>query len=318
MAIRVRRGNKEDFDPNKMLSGEFGIAVDSKEAFICFAPGDTKKMSTYEDMAKDIEEVTSEIQEQFTAEITQKISDAEDAITSATNATTAAEEVIADALTAISAANTAADTANTMAVHAQSAADDASAAADEANDVALLLEAYTLRIPKPAVTYYTDLGTTYPSPENGWTVTVTDEMVSYRYDGFIGQWINIGYISNVDIATNSTPGIVKGGGNVTISIDGELNVDLSEIEDNIDNINNVRNATITTSWVGATAPYTQEIALIGITDSDQPIIDIVPTTQAQIDEWNKISRITTDADKLIVTCFVDKPTVSIPILIKGV
>ena len=49
MAIQSRRGNISNFDKSKMLPGEWGIALDSQEAFICFGAGITKKMATYED-----------------------------------------------------------------------------------------------------------------------------------------------------------------------------------------------------------------------------------------------------------------------------
>lgn len=56
MAILVRGGNKADFDKNKMRPREFGVALDSQEAFICFGAGITKKMATYEDYADMMEE----------------------------------------------------------------------------------------------------------------------------------------------------------------------------------------------------------------------------------------------------------------------
>jgi hypothetical protein len=61
MAIRVRRGLKADFDPNKLLPGEPSSPLDSKELFIAFAPGDVKKIATYEDMVSNIEEANTEI-----------------------------------------------------------------------------------------------------------------------------------------------------------------------------------------------------------------------------------------------------------------
>lgn len=120
-------------------------------------------------------------------------------------------------------------------------------------------------------------------------------------------------IVNIDIATDTVAGLVKGGGNVTVDEDGKMNVDLSDI----DKLKNIRTATITTAWTGETAPHTQDIAVAGMTADDNPIVDIVPTTQEQIDAWGSISKIVTGADKITVTCFGDKPTVSIPILIKG-
>ena len=122
----------------------------------------------------------------------------------------------------------------------------------------------------------------------------------------------------IDIATDEIAGIVKGGGNVEIDEDGTMNVNLTAITEDIKKINNIKTATITTTWVGETAPFTQEIIVMGITEDDKPIIDIIATTQTQIDAWNNISSIVTGADKLIVTCFKDAPTVAIPIQIKGV
>lgn len=65
MALLVRGGNKADFDKNKMRPREFGVALDSQEAFICFGAGITKKMATYEDyqdMIDDCVEITETAQ----------------------------------------------------------------------------------------------------------------------------------------------------------------------------------------------------------------------------------------------------------------
>lgn len=50
MAIRHRRGKFVDFDPNKMLSGEFGYALDRGELYYCYSPGNVKKLTTAEDV----------------------------------------------------------------------------------------------------------------------------------------------------------------------------------------------------------------------------------------------------------------------------
>ena len=42
---------------------------------------------------------------------------------------------------------------------------------------------------KEAVTTFNDLATTYPTPEDGWTVNVKDTDITYRYDG--SAWISI-------------------------------------------------------------------------------------------------------------------------------
>lgn len=56
MAIQSRRGNKVNFDKDKMLPSEFGVSLDSQEVFICFGAGITKKMATDEDYADMMEE----------------------------------------------------------------------------------------------------------------------------------------------------------------------------------------------------------------------------------------------------------------------
>ncbi len=152
---------------------------------------------------------------------------ADEKATLANTATTNANTAIANAITATNNANTATTNANNKAGLANTAATNA-------NNVATQLETETLKIFKPAVSTYADLSTTYPTPENGWTVTVNGEnpVVSYRYNGT--EWVNLGVISSVDKATNTTLGVVRGGGNVNIDVNGVLSVpeigDLSQLQ----------------------------------------------------------------------------------------
>lgn len=44
---------------------------------------------------------------------------------------------------------------------------------------------------KPAVNRFEDIATTYPNPEEGWTVSVKDTNFIYRYDAETDTWINI-------------------------------------------------------------------------------------------------------------------------------
>lgn len=54
MAIQMRRGKNANFDPTKMLPGEWAVSVDSDTAqqnvWMCFAPGVVKQMATLEDL----------------------------------------------------------------------------------------------------------------------------------------------------------------------------------------------------------------------------------------------------------------------------
>lgn len=86
---------------------------------------------------------------------------------------------------------------------------------------------------------------------------------------------------------------------------------------------NTYTATIENSaWSGSTAPYTKEIIVAGILETDNPIIDIVQTgtlntDEVLIEEWVKIKRITTASNKIVVTA-TEIPTTNIPIQIKVV
>ena len=72
MAIQMRKGSKDDFDPTKMLPGEWAVSIDSDTnnqiVWMCFAAGVVKRMGTYEDFRAQIAEATGEIKEEYLAE----------------------------------------------------------------------------------------------------------------------------------------------------------------------------------------------------------------------------------------------------------
>lgn len=126
MAIQSRRGAYGDFDPNKMLPGEWASvlkddpkAQDGKSVYMCFAAGDVKRMATYEDMKDNIKEATGDVVQEVTEEYAGEIK----------AATKAANDAASAAESATSAANTATGSANM-------AASSATAAAKAANDAA--------------------------------------------------------------------------------------------------------------------------------------------------------------------------------------
>ena len=148
---------------------------------------------------------------------------AETATADANTATDNANTATSNANTAILNAETATINANNSASNANDKASLADTASTKANNIATLLETETLKIFKDSVDTYAEIATTYPNPEIGWTVTVNGEspVTSYRYNG--SEWVNLGAISSVETATNTTLGIVKGGGNINIGVDGTLN-----------------------------------------------------------------------------------------------
>lgn len=68
MAIQNRRGAFADFDPTKMVAGEFAVvqtgdpnADDGKAVYMAFSAGSVKRLVTYEDMQQNIADVTEDI-----------------------------------------------------------------------------------------------------------------------------------------------------------------------------------------------------------------------------------------------------------------
>jgi len=64
MAIQMRRGQYADFDPSKMTPGEWAVAIDNDTTkqiiWMCFAPGVVKRIGTYEDYIRMIDEYIAE------------------------------------------------------------------------------------------------------------------------------------------------------------------------------------------------------------------------------------------------------------------
>ena len=75
MAIRMRRGKRTDFDPTKMLPGEWAVAIDSNTdnqiVWMCFAAGVVKRMGTYEDFKVMIRDATKDIRNEYITEFNQ-------------------------------------------------------------------------------------------------------------------------------------------------------------------------------------------------------------------------------------------------------
>ena len=87
----------------------------------------------------------------------------------------------------------------------------------------------------------------------------------------------------------------------------------------------VRTATLTTAGWSANAPYTQAVNVTGITSAMAPVISHgVPATvnavnyKALVKAFGFIDRAVTGDGKITFYCYNNKPTVAIPVLIKGV
>ena len=136
MAIQMRRGQASQFDPSKMLPGEFAVvlsgdatATDGRVVYMCFAAGSVKRLATFEDMVAFLTNAEAELAASFTEDVTAATAAAN---TAATNANTKAQ--LADQKATL--ANTKAQLADQKATAADNAATSATSAASSANTAA--------------------------------------------------------------------------------------------------------------------------------------------------------------------------------------
>ena len=78
---------------------------------------------------------------------------------------------------------------------------------------------------------------------------------------------------------------------------------------------------LSTEWLGDAYPYTQELVLEAIKETDCPHIspvydDDLTTALAQMKAWSMINKAVTSEGKITFTCFINKPEVEIPIQIE--
>jgi len=71
-------------------------------------------------------------------------------------------------------------------------------------------------------------------------------------------------------------------------------------------------AAVTTTWVGASAPYTQDVTVTGILADDDPIINPVysatnATAILEKEAWGNVGKVATTLNTITLTCFEEKP-----------
>ena len=141
MAIQNRRGNFVDFNPAKMLPGEWAVVQNGDPSsnsgtsiYMCFSVGNVKRMATYEDMVENINLATADVQAMFTADVQAAILAATQATAGANTVISNAQNAIADTNAAISRADVA--TANAVAVYEQLKDIDVAQLQDDINNLA--------------------------------------------------------------------------------------------------------------------------------------------------------------------------------------
>jgi len=68
----------------------------------------------------------------------------------------------------------------------------------------------------------------------------------------------------------------------------------------------------TSGWSGS-GPYTQTVAVAGVSAADNPVADADISTAEQAESWGYISEITTANDSVTVKCLEYKPTVDLTV-----
>lgn len=131
-----------------------------------------------------------------------------------------------------------------------------------------------------------------------------------------GNLLNLINDNAADIATNVA---------AITALDGRLDTaetNIDGLDSRLDTQERLLTVTITTTWTGSSAPYTQTITATGVTANDEPIISplysaTLATALLEKEAWNMISKIETGANSITVTCFDDKPTAAVSIQLKG-
>lgn len=128
MAIQMRRGSYANFDPSRMLPGEWAVVLEGdpasasgKTVYMCFAANDVRRFVSIEDMQSILADLTDDVIAEIRAEL--------DA------ATAAANSAAAQARDAKDAAQAATQTANQAAETAESASERAEAAIEAMGDI---------------------------------------------------------------------------------------------------------------------------------------------------------------------------------------
>ena len=96
--------------------------------------------------------------------------------------------------------------------------------------------------------------------------------------------------------------------NTKIVDPANLHINDAEIHTTVDTYT----AAVTTTWVGASAPYTQDVTVTGILADDDPIINPVysATNATAILEkaaWGNVGKVETTLNTITLTCFEEKP-----------
>lgn len=112
---------------------------------------------------------------------------------------------------------------------------------------------------KPAVATYADIATTYPNPQEGWTVVTTDTNIAWRYTD--GAWIKIS-ANTIPVVTSSVNGLMTSAmfdklngiaNGAEVNVQADWNTSDNTADSYIKNKPNVQDCTVLTKTLNAGA-----------------------------------------------------------------
>lgn len=243
--ILMRRGQEANFDPNKMMPGEWAVSLDSKYIRMCFSPGVCVRIATYEAFEADMEtirdilsrcesiedainEIYNEIKgitidvERIEAASTSALKSEQNALNSANMASESAE-------IATNKANEAIQNANTASVKAEQAinsaeitvrkAGEAELSADNSQNMSIQSQSYAVGGTGTREGEDTDNSKYYNEQSRN---------NAERAENAAGRAVAV---AGVDIATVELAGLVKpDGDSIKILPDGTIYTNTPEIE----------------------------------------------------------------------------------------
>ena len=238
--ILMRRGQEVNFDPNKMMPGEWAVSLDSKFVRMCFSPGVCIRMATYEAFEADMEQIRGILAECQTVEeavqrIYEDIKDvavdverieaaAASALKSEENALNSANSAVQSANTATQKASEAVGSANIASTKAEQATEGASTATQKANEAAD--SADNVRNMSSLSQSYAIGGTGTREGEDTDNAKYYNQQASDNADRAEEAAERASAVADVGVATTEKAGLVKPDGEtIRVDSDGTIHAD---------------------------------------------------------------------------------------------